>query len=422
MEGHTDFVAEILKGDVKSAKMMTTEGARLIEGILVGRNFNEAPIITSRICGICPVVHKVSSIKALENALEISPSAQTIKLRKLLLMAQTIHSHALHLFFLSLPDFFDISDDIKFMAQHKKETSSAIAVREWALRIIEVVGGRAVHPIACEVGGFKVLPEKSELKSLIEQYPTALKHSLALVNMILSVKLPKFERPTTYIALSSPHEYAFYGGDLKIMTPDGHIRHIPAEKFTANIKEIEAPYRAANSAQLDGESFMIGAIARLNLNHEHLNPLAKGIFKKICWGEPEYNSFKNIVAQAVEIVHCLEEAEKLLLDLSHSLKSENSLGEKLELIGEANPIGRETRGSDAVEAPRGTLYHEYKVDKNGFISNCRIITPTVSFLKNLEDDIMLYLPQVKTMPSDKRAKKIRALIRAYDPCIACATH
>ncbi|MFA6526429.1 MAG: Ni/Fe hydrogenase subunit alpha [Candidatus Buchananbacteria bacterium] len=422
MEGHTDFVAEIMKGDVKSAKVMTTEGARLIEGILIGRNFYEAPIITSRICGICPVVHKVSSIKAIENAFMIKPSEQTVRLRKLMLSAQIIHSHALHLFFLSLPDFFDITNDLTFIGEHKKETKSAIAVRQWALKIIEVVGGRAVHPIACEVGGFKVLPQRAELLTLISQYPEVLKDALVLVNMVLQIKLPKFNRPTTFISLTNNHEYAYYGGDIKILTPDGKERVITAEKFTKNIKEIEEPYRASKSARLDGEAFMVGALARMNLNHTKLHPLAKGIYKKLGWQIPEYNTFKNIVAQAVEVVHFLEEAKILLDELSIEMHEEKSLIKKLGLIAEANPAGKETSGCDAVEAPRGTLYHSYKIDANGMLTDCQIITPTVSYLKNMEEDLMRYLPDIKSLPDKKRAMKIRALIRAYDPCIACATH
>lgn len=422
MEGHTDFVAEIIKGDVKSAKIMTTEGARLIEGILVGRNFYEAPIITSRICGICPVVHKVSSIKAIENAFNIKPSNQTIKLRKLMLSAQIIHSHALHLFFLSMPDFFDITDDLKFITAHKKETKSAIAVREWALKVIEVVGGRAVHPIACEVGGFKVLPDRAELQSLINQYSSVLKHALVLVDMALKIKLPKFNRPTTFIALTDNNEYAYYGGDIKILPEDGESRIIAAKNFTKNIKEIEEPYRAAKSAELDGEPFMVGALARININHNHLHPLAKGIYKKAGFAKVEYNTFKNIIAQAIEIVHFLEEAKRLLDDLADSLSDENSLIKKLGLISEASPTGINTFGCDAVEAPRGTLYHAYKIDSNGILTDCQIITPTVSILKNLESDLMEYLPDILNMDEKQRIMKARALIRAYDPCIACATH
>ena len=321
-----------------------------------------------------------------------------------------------------MPDFFDITDDLVFIGQHKKETISAIAVRDWALKIIEIVGGRAVHPIACEVGGFKVLPQRSELLSLIEQYADALKHALALVNMVLKIKLPQFNRPTTFIALVNEHEYAYYGGDIKILAPDGQEKIITALKFTQNIKEIEEPYRAAKSAELDGQPFMVGALARLNLNQAKLHTLAKGIYRKLGWDIPEYNTFKNIIAQAVEIVHFLEEAKSILDDLSESLSEEKSLIEKLGIIAEANPLGRNTFGCDAVEAPRGTLYHAYKIDANGILTDCQIITPTVSILKNLEEDLKVYLPELNSLSDKKRIKKIRALIRAYDPCIACATH
>jgi len=422
MEGHSDFVAEILKGDVKMAKMMTTEGARLIEGILIGRNFYDAPIITSRICGICPVVHKLSSIKAIETAFEIKPTAQAIKLRKLMLCAQMIHSHALHLFFLSLPDFFDITNDIDFAKQYPKETASAIKVREWALKIIEAVGGRAVHPIACEVGGFKVLPEKVVLGNLAAEYEAVLKNAISVVNLVTKIKVPNFRRPTTYMALTLPDEYAYYSGDIKIISRGGRQRIIRAKNYTKNIKEIEDPYVAAKSAQLDGEPFMVGALARLNINHDNLNPLAQGLLAGFKWKFPQANPFYNILAQAIETIHFIEEAKKLLDELAKNLKAEASQGGKLQLIAAANPLGRETDGADAIEAPRGTLYHYYSINKDGLIKDCQIITPTVSFLKNLEADIAGYIPNLIKLNEKKRSLKIRALIRAYDPCISCATH
>lgn len=414
MEGHADFVAEILKGDVKSAKIITTEGARLIEGILIGRHFNEAPIITARICGICPVVHKLSSIKAIENAFNIKPTLQTIKLRKLLKLAQVIHSHALHLFFLSLPDFFGIENDLNFIKKYPKETQCAIKVRTWALKIIEVIGGRAVHPIACEVGGFKTLPTKSELNNLVSQYENILKDAMCLAHLVIKIRYPKFQRQTTFVSLTNKKEYAFYDGDIKILESDGEIDYIKAKDFTKNIKEIEEPYRAAKSATLDGEPFMVGALSRINNNHEQLNLLAKKLLNKLHWKFPQYNTFENITAQAIEVVHCLEEADKLLKDLVKNIKPEENQIKK--------PLNKEAVGIDAIEAPRGTLYHHYKIDKNGYITDCDIITPTASVLKNLEQDVMIYIPNVMKLPPKKRSLKIRALIRAYDPCIACATH
>ncbi|MEK7653004.1 MAG: Ni/Fe hydrogenase subunit alpha [Patescibacteria group bacterium] len=423
MEGQADFVAEILKGDVKSAKIMTTEGARLIEGILIGRHFSEAPIITSRICGICPVVHKLSSIKAIENAFNIQPTEEVINLRKLLLLGQIIHSHALHLFFLSLPDFFELENDLNFIRRQPREADAAIKVREWALKLIEAIGGRAVHPINCEVGGFKTAPDFAVLKNLESQFENILKDALKLADLAIKIKFPKFKRQTQFVSLTDKDEYAFYDGDLKIINfPNASPKIIKAEKFTKNIKEIEEPYRAAKSAELNGEPFMVGALARINNNHQKLNPLAKGILNGLKWKFPQYNTFENISAQAIEIVHGIEEVKKLLKEISSVETRFIASPVDLQTIASANPLGRETSGADAVEAPRGTLYHYYKIDKNGYITDCQIITPTVSFLKNLEEDIVAYIPDLIKLSPAKRSIKIRALIRAYDPCISCATH
>ncbi len=418
MEGHTDFVAEIMNGDVKSAKLLTAEGTRLIEGILVGRHFTEAPIVTARICGICPVVHNLTSIKAIENALDIKVSEQTVKLRQAMSMAQIIHSHALHLFFLSLADFFDIENDLQLIKQYPKETQSAMRVRDWALKIIEVIGGRAIHPINSEVGGFKVTPNKEELQVLLGQYQAVLKDSLSLIHLVLKIKYPKFSRTTKHVALSADHNYAIYDGDLNL----GGFKKVPAVNFAKNIKEIEEPYRHAKSATLKGEPFMVGALARINLNHQKLNPLAAGVLKSLNWELPQYNSFCNITAQAIEVLHAVEEVGKLLTHLVAEIKPEASRLAELGIVAGANPLGKLCIGAAAVEAPRGTLYHHYEIDANGFITNCDIITPTCSFLRNLEEDIKTYLPDVIKMDAKKRSLKIRALIRAYDPCISCATH
>ena len=167
MEGHADFIGDIFAGNVASARVKTTEGVRLIESILVGRHYADVPIITARICGICPVVHSLNTIKCIEDAFDLKVSEQTIKLRKLMELSQLIHSHALHLYFLSMPDFYGIKDDVDFIKKHPTEAQAALKSREFALKILEAVAGRAIHPIACEVGGFKVLPKKKQLEELL---------------------------------------------------------------------------------------------------------------------------------------------------------------------------------------------------------------------------------------------------------------
>ena len=168
MEGHTGFMASVLGADVKSAKLEVQEGIRLIEGVLIGRHYKDMPVVAQRICGICPVVHNLTSIKALENAMGISVTPETKKLRTVMEHAQIIHSHALHLFFLSLADFLDMDNDLKLVHDYPVETKKAIRIREYGMEIVKVIGGRVVHPLTNEVGGFKKAPDTEALKKIAE--------------------------------------------------------------------------------------------------------------------------------------------------------------------------------------------------------------------------------------------------------------
>jgi coenzyme F420-reducing hydrogenase alpha subunit len=418
-EGHFDFEGALLRGDMATAKILTTEGVRLIEAIMTGRKFYQAPVISARICGICPVVHSLNCIKAIEDAFGFLASAQTIRLRKLMELAQIIHSHGLHLYFLSAPDFYGVADDLKFIKKYPKEAQAAVASRNFALKILEVISGRAVHPIACEVGGFKVLPSKKVLQELLnEDWPKAMEAARKLVDFAKKLRYPEFERKTNFMALSSLKEYAYYDG--KVRTSTG--RKIPARKFSRIIEELQLPGLGAKRANYRGTSFMVGALARLNLNNAKLNPEAKSVVKKLKLKFPIYNTFYNILAQAIEILHFTEEAGKLLLDLSKTLKREKSLADKLKLIAFANPKNRTTIGFSVMEAPRGILYDMIEVNRDGIVTQANIITPTVMFLNNLEEDLKVYIPDIKKLANKQRELKIKTLIRAYDPCIACATH
>jgi len=240
---------------------------------------------------------------------------------------------------------------------------------------------------------------------------------------------PKGRQPfVSFATLAPPVSQARLCLKFLSSTPEAHFADglgaeaVAGRACRGHIEEIEEPYRAAKSAELDGEPFMVGALARINNSFDQLSPLAKGLIKGLRWKMPQYNPFENISAQAVEIIHAIEESHKLLNDLEKNLTDEQSLAKKFGVIAGANPLGREVTGVDAIEAPRGTLYHSYKIDENGYITDCNIITPTVSFLKNLEEDVKAYIPNVMKLSANKRAMKIRGLIRAYDPCIACATH
>jgi len=413
IEGHMGFVGHILKGNVAKAKLEVKEGARLIEGIIIGRNYLDAPLITSRICGVCPVVHNICSLKALEDALNLEVSTGTKILRKLLLAGQILQSHSLHLFFLSLPDFFKLDHDIKFVDKYKKETKKATQIRNFADKLVEIIGGRSIHPTNTKIGGFGRIPNRKELEKLFQQSNKILKNAQELAEIFKNLNYPEFKRKTEFISLSTNNEYGFYEG--KINASD--IRPISIKKFLPKIKEIQSPFDVVKRARYRGKSYMVGALARINNNKNQLNPRAKQLAESFFGQDISYNTFYNIFAQAVEVVHFIEEVQKLLKNYLGANYSEK------EIIVRSEPTPTKTCfGIGVCEAPRGILFHMYRIDKKGIIRDCNIITPTAQFLQNLEEDLKVFLPDLKKMKETERKRKIKMLIRAYDPCISCATH
>ncbi len=405
MGGQTGFTAKIVAGKIKEAKLMVREGARLIEGTLVGRKFYEVPMLTSRICGICPTVHILCAIKALENAAKIKISEQTKLLRKLMLLGQIINSHALHAFFWSLSDFFGFKSDLELMKKYPGLTKDVLRIRDWSNELTRVIGGRAIHPISPRLGGFKKLPQKSELQNLLNSQPRVLESTLKVADFFVKLHFPQFERKLEFISLYHPKEYPFYEGCIKVGE-----RLCLEEQFLKDIKEIQRPYQIVKRSFYKGEPFRVGALARLYLNQSKLNPQAKKILtvSKISY----FNPFYNTLAQIVEIVHGLEEASKIIKFLIRRRLKEEKLPQcdKLKL----------TSGIGVVEAPRGTLYHAFKVDSRGYIKKVNIIAPTAQNFASLEEDLKVYLRSEDSLAEKKR--KIKTLIRAYDPCIPCATH
>ena len=188
IEGHMGFTADIAKGNVSQARLDIQDGARLLEGILRDRHLNEVSQITARICGICPVVHNLTSLKAIENALAIELPLQTILLRKLMMLGQIINSHALHLFFFSLSDFFGFDDDLKLIKKHPGRAQDALAIREFGNALIEVIGGRSIHPLTPAVGGFLKLPDKERLGKLFDKTETVLVRTQRMAELFANLK------------------------------------------------------------------------------------------------------------------------------------------------------------------------------------------------------------------------------------------
>ncbi len=414
-EGHLSFEGALFKGDIARAKIITLEGARLIEGMLVGRPYYEAPILTSRVCGICPIVHMLTSIKALESAMNIKISEQTKLLRKILENAQIIHSHALHLFFLSGPDFLNFSNDLKFIKKFPKETAAAVRMRDFALNLVRIVSARAIHNLTPEVGGFKKLPPKQKLQKSLNKTDKAVADAKFLIEFFAKLKYPHFERKTNFACLSDKKTYQIYNGGISF-----NGKTIPTKDFYKHFKEEEFPQAMVKRCRFEGQNYMVGAIARINNNFKYLHKESKKAWLRfnlprrlnLDLAAPIYNPFYNIAAQAVECLELLLQIEKDLKNLIKKSPSPTTIKFRI----------KAGKGIGALEAPRGTLYHYYEIDKKGIIKKCQIITPTAQFLNNLEEDLKSYLPKTKKMSAKEREQKLKTLIRAYDPCIACATH
>ena len=405
-------MADIAGGNVIKARLDVAEGARLLEGILCGRSYDEVSQITARICGVCPVVHTLTSLKALEAAMGVSISAQIILLRKLMMMGQILNSHALHLFFFSLSDFFGFKNDLALIKKYPDKAKDALAIREFGNKIIEVIGGRSIHPLTPEVGGFKKLPEEKSLKNLLAQSKQALESASNLAKFFSRLKYPDFKRDCQFVCLSSHDEYAIYDGFIKTGVKTART----PKEFMCDIKESQTNIGAAvKRASFGGQPYMVGALARLNHQAKYLNPKAKNIFRNSDLVLPSQNPFHNILAQSIEMVHCVEESQKLLEEIREQ-------GVEFERPSFEIKAGK---GYGAMEAPRGTLFYYYELDDDGLVKNANIITPTSQNLARLERDLAEYLPKLtkgKTACKEECEDLIKMLVRAYDPCLTCATH
>jgi sulfhydrogenase subunit alpha len=413
-EGHMSFVGSLVGGDFAQARIETQEGARLIEGIMLGRKYYEAPVITARICGVCPIVHNLTSIKALEQALGIKPTEEILLLRKILINAQWIHSHALHVFFLSFPDLVGVSNNFNLVDKFKEESKLALEIRDFGVQIARIVGGRTVHPINSVVGGFNVEPDYRELEELMKKQADILEKTQKVYKFVTSYKLPKFERPTNYVTLKSRKEYSIYDGDIFFSDNDAYAS---SSEFLDDIRELVVPHEKVKRVHHLERSFMVGSLARVNNNYKHLNPAAKKAWDTLKIDLPCYNSFYNIFAQAVEIVHSIEEV-KILFEKYKKLRVKKNFKKNLKVPFKF----KAGKGYATMEAPRGVLYHEYELDSEGNMVHINVIAPTTMFLQNLEKDLEQFLTQTIKMTDKKRIQLIKTMIRSYDPCISCATH
>ncbi|MGP3667122.1 MAG: Ni/Fe hydrogenase subunit alpha [Candidatus Bathyarchaeota archaeon] len=405
VEGHMSYTVNFKTGNVR---VEVLEGVRLFEGFIRGRKFDEVIYFVSRICGICPSSHNLCSIKAVEDAFEIQPSEQTIKLRKLMHFGEIIQSHIGHLYFLALPDLLGFKDVFQLLKKYSEEVKAALRLREVANSLVDVVGGRAVHPVSTTINGFRKLPSETQLKILLGKLKEVRSDVVKTVELFTKLSIPDFERNTEYTALKNEVEYGLYDGYIVSSTG----LKIEPKNYKDTLMEVVKPYSTAKFSFRNGKPFCVGALARLNINKGQLNNEAKKVVDNAGVKFPSHNPYRYNIAQAVEVVHCVEESIKIIEELL-------SVGLKDERTDFKVKAGV---GASVIEAPRGILYHRYNIDKDGFVREADILTPTAQNVANMEEDIRVMLPTLVNLPRKQAVARIESLIRAYDPCISCSVH
>jgi len=408
VEGHGNIRVDILDGVIQRCEMEIVEAPRYFEAMLRGLNYQQAPQLASRICGICAVSHNTASILAVERALDVNPSEQTRLLRKLNLMGELMDSHILHIYMLVAPDLIGIGSVIPLAKSAPEILNRALRMKKTAGDLCAVIGGRHTHPIATTIGGFTHYPTSAKLEEITAQLAFIRPDIEATVELFASLEFPEFERATEYQALNSGDGYAMTGSEIA-STEGGQW---PVERYLQVTNEYQVTHSTAKFARHLRPAYMVGALARFNLNHRQLHPAAVEAAHKLGLEPICTNPYKITLAQLVELVHCYYSALDLLEELLEKGVREEAPVSPTRMSGE---------GVGAVEAPRGTLYHHYKI-QGGRLTDANCIIPTAQNLGNIEADMRGLALTMRSHTQPEVTQALEMLVRAYDPCISCATH
>jgi sulfhydrogenase subunit alpha len=408
VEGHGNIVVNVKKGKIEECRWEVVEAPRFFEAFVRGRNYLEISHIVSRICGICSVGHTLASLQATEAALGVQISEQTRLLRRILIQGENLQSHSLHFYFLAAPDFVGAPSVVPLVKTHPEVVLRALRMKKLANDLCDVFGGRTVHPITPTVNGFTKLPEVREIQAIRKRLVEATPDLEATVELFGTLKIPNFKRPTEYISLKNKSEYALYDG--VIASTDAGTT--PVENYRAWTNEYLVPQSTAKYTKHVRDSYMVGALARFNNNHEQLSPRAKKAAADLGLKAPCYNPFMNNIAQVVEYIHGVDESIRLIDELlDRGLREED----RRVLVKGGHGVG-------AVDVPRGILFHDYTYDKDGICREANCIIPTNQNHANIQKDMEALLPQILDKPQEEIRLTLEMLVRAYDPCISCSTH
>lgn len=408
VEGEGRFTLRVRDGRAVEAELAIFEAPRFFEAFLRGRRPDDAVDIVARICGICPVAYQVSASVAFERAFGIALTPELQRLRRLLYCGEWIESHVLHVVMLHAPDFLGYASAVEMAADHRALVERGLRVKKAGNRIIEVLGGRATHPVSPRVGGFHRAPSRSQLRTLRELLAPALDESIELARWAASLDAPDFVQDYTFVSLSDGERYPIEGGDAIVVSGRGSV---PIDAWGETMVEHHVAHSNALQARLaDGTPYLCGPMARMHHHAEKLHPRAAALMAEIGLGRSERNPYRSIVVRAIEVVHAFAEAIDIIDGYVEPAEAHVP-----------HPV-RPSVGYGASEAPRGMLWHRYEVGADGTIASARIVPPTSQNQARIEDDLRGLAPVLLQMEHGAATHLCEQLIRAYDPCISCATH
>jgi len=407
VEGEGSLVVKINDGKVADVKFRIYEPPRFFEAFLRGRKYTEAPDITARICGICPVAYQMSSVMAMEDAIGLAVEGPLRDLRRLLYCGEWIESHVLHIYMLHAPDFLGYPDALMLAKDMPEVVSRALKMKKIGNDIVNVVGGREIHPINVKVGGFYRVPRKDELLPLTERLKWALDQAVETARLVSTFEFPDFEVPYEFVSLRHESEYPMMGG--RIVTSSG--LDIAIRDYEFHFEERHVPHsNALHGLERGHGRYHVGPLARFNLNYDRLSPLARQVAEDVKVTPPVHNPFRSIIVRSIETVYALEEAIRIIGSYEPPA------------LAALSPTPNAGIGCGASEAPRGMLYHRYRLADDGHIRDAKIVPPTAQNQPTIEEDVRLFVTKFADLPREELTWKCEQTVRNYDPCISCATH
>jgi len=407
VEGEGALTVTIEGDAVTDVKLKLVDPPRFFEALLRGRRFDEAPDITSRICGICPVAYQMSAAHAMEDACAVRVDGALRALRRLIYCGEWIESHTLHVYMLHAPDFLGYESAIHMAKDHPGVVERGLQLKKVGNEVIALLGGRSVHPVNVRLGGFYKVPTKRELAPLAERLRWARDAAIETVRWVAALPIPEFEQDYEFVALRHPDEYPFNEGRLV----SNRGLDIAVSEYGAHFAEEQVSYSNALHSTLQGRgAYAVGPLARYSLNFDRLSPVAQEAARAAGLGPVCRNPFQSIVVRSVEILYACDEALRLIE--GYEMPERPAV--------EVRPLA--AVGHACTEAPRGILYHRYRIDEHGTILDAKIVPPTSQNQKTIERDLIHVVPKYIDLSDEQLTWRCEQAIRNYDPCISCATH